>query len=82
MNSSELQAKLTAEKGYVARLADNDHPHAENVTDVFLRVFGRLPRDKERATAVTFLESQANRKTAYASLLWSLVATNEFLFNH
>lgn len=82
VNSSELQAKLTAEKGYVARLAGNDRPHVENVTDVFLRVFGRPPRDKERETAVTFLESQANRKTAYASLLWSLVATNEFLFNH
>lgn len=82
VNSSELQAKLTAETGYVARLADNDRPHAENVADVFLRVFGRPPHDQEQAIAVTFLESQPNRRTAYASLLWSLVATNEFLFNH
>ncbi len=82
VNSAELQAKLTAERGYVARLADNGRPHAENVNDVFLRVLCRPPRDNERAVAVTFLESQANRKTAYASLLWSLVATNEFLFNH
>ncbi|HUY91831.1 MAG TPA: DUF1549 and DUF1553 domain-containing protein [Pirellulales bacterium] len=82
VNSNELQAKLTSEHGYVARLADGGRPHAENVNAVFLRVFGRSPRDKERAVAVTFLESQANRKEAYASLLWSLVATNEFLFNH
>lgn len=82
VNSGELQAKLTADKGYVARLAGNGRPHAENVADVFLRVFGRPPRDNERDTAVTFLESQPNRKTAYASLLWSLLATNEFLFNH
>ena len=29
-----------------------------------------------------FLESETDRKEAYASLLWSLLATNEFLFNH
>jgi hypothetical protein len=82
VNSTEVQVKLTAEKGYVARLAGNDRPHGENVDEIFVRVFGRPPRDKERTTAVTFLESQTNRKVAYASLLWSLVATNEFLFNH
>lgn len=82
VNSEELQTKLTAEKGYVARLASNDRPHAENVNEIFLRVFCRPPRDKERELAVTFLESRSNRHEAYASLVWSLVATNEFLFNH
>ena len=82
VNSNELQAKLTAEHGYVARLAAGGRPHAENVNDVFLRVFGRLPRDKEREVAVKFIETQTNRQEAYASLLWSLLATNEFLFNH
>lgn len=82
VNSEELQTKLTAENGYVAALASNDRPHAENVNEIFLRVFCRPPRDKERELAVTFLESRANRQEAYASILWSLVATNEFLFNH
>jgi hypothetical protein len=82
VNSNELQAKLTAEHGIVARLAGGGRPHDENVNDIFLRVFGRPPRDKERVIAVKFLETQANRQEAYASLLWSLLATNEFLFNH
>jgi len=82
VNSADLQAKLNAEKGYIVRLSQNERSHSENVNDVFLRVLGRLPRDKERATAVAFLDSRTDRRTAYASLLWSLVATNEFLFNH
>jgi hypothetical protein len=82
VNSDELQAKLTAETGYAARLAKGDRPHAENVHEIFLRLFGRPPREREREVAVSFLESRADRKSAYASLLWSLVATNEFLFNH
>ena len=31
---------------------------------------------------VTFLEGEPDRADAYRSLLWSLLATNEFLFNH
>ncbi len=82
VNSPDLQTKLTAENGLVARLAKNERSEGENVEEIFMRVFGRLPREKERQTAVTFIQTQSNPKIAYASLLWSLVATNEFLFNH
>ncbi len=82
VSSAEIQEKLTSDKGYVGRLAANGKTHSENVRDIFLRVFARAPRSKELAAAVKFLDSQTNRKEAYASLLWSLLATNEFLFNH
>jgi hypothetical protein len=82
ISSAEIQEKLTADRGYVAQLADNQKSHDDNVSAIFLRVFARPPRDRERAAAVKFLEAQSNRKEAYASLLWSLLATNEFLFNH
>jgi hypothetical protein len=52
------------------------------VRDIFLRVFARSPRPREMVVAVQFLETQTDRKEAYGSLLWSLLATNEFLFNH
>jgi hypothetical protein len=81
-SSNEIQEKLTADKGYVAQLASNKMSHDENVHEIFLRVFARPPRSREQAIAVKFLEGQSNRKEAYASLLWSLLATNEFLFNH
>ncbi|MBA4190344.1 MAG: S-layer protein [Planctomycetaceae bacterium] len=82
IGSPEIQDKLTADKGYVKRLAGNGKAHDENVRDIFLRVFGRPPRPKEAAAAVKYLESEADRKEGYSSLLWSLLATNEFLFNH
>ncbi len=82
VSSVELQEKLTTDKGYVARLAKNGQPHAHNVRDVFQRVFARAPRTRELNLAVEFLESQTDRKEAYGSLLWALLATNEFLFNH
>jgi Protein of unknown function (DUF1549)/Protein of unknown function (DUF1553) len=82
VSSAEIQDKLTSDKGYVRRLAGNEKAHDENVRDIFLRAFARPPRPRELAFAVKFLESQTDRKEAYGSLLWSLLATNEFLFNH
>lgn len=82
VSSNELQQKLTATGGYVEKLAANGKPTAENVTEVFVRVFARPPTAKESETAVAFLDSQKDKKEAYGSLLWALVATNEFLFNH
>ncbi len=82
VSSPEIQEKLTAEKGLVAALASNQKTHAENVREIFMTVFARPPRPREQAVAIGFLESQKDRKEAYASLLWSLLATNEFLFNH
>ena len=82
VSSPEIQEKLTAEKGLVASLATNKKSHDENVRQIFLSVFAREPRPREQAVARNFLESQKDRKEAYASLLWSLLATNEFLFNH
>jgi hypothetical protein len=82
VSSADIQGKLTLPTGYTAKLAANGKPHAENVTELFQRVFARAPRAKETATAVKFLEGQSDRKEAYRSLLWALLATNEFLFNH
>ena len=82
ISAPEIQNKLMDDKGYVKRLAGNAKSHRDNVHDIFLRVFGRAPRPRELATAVKFLEAETDRKEAYASLLWSLLATNEFLFNH
>ena len=82
MNSAEIQRKLTTKNGYARRVAADNQPHSEHTADIFLRVLGRLPRPEERKAAVDFLEGEPDRVEAYRSLLWSLLATNEFLFNH
>jgi hypothetical protein len=82
VNSKEIQRKLTAADGYVSRLSANDLSHADNVREVFLKVFAREPRSEESQTAIEFLESEPDRAEAYRTLLWSLLATNEFIFNH
>ena len=60
----------------------NKKSHAQNVQELFVRVFARRPREQETRTALEYLESESDRKAAYRSLLWALLATNEFLFIH
>jgi len=82
VNSAEIQGKLTAEDGYVAQLVAGGGSHEDNVKDVFMRVLVRDPTDEEITVAVNFLENENDRGIAYQSFIWSLLATNEFLFTH
>ena len=82
VNSSEIQRKLTAETGFAKRLSSGKKPAEERVTEAFVRVLARPPRDQELKAAADFLKSEPDLAEACRSLLWSLMATNEFLFNH
>ncbi len=82
VNSAEIQRKLTEKTGYAERLAASDKSPVDLGTEVFLHVLARPPRPDELGAAVEFLETEPDRAEACRSLLWALLATNEFLFNH
>jgi hypothetical protein len=82
VNSAEIHRKLTAETGFARLLAERRLSSSERATEAFVRVLARSPRAGELRTAVAFLDSEKDLEDACRSLLWSLLATNEFLFNH
>ncbi|MEQ8852007.1 DUF1549 and DUF1553 domain-containing protein [Gimesia sp.] len=82
VNSKEIQRKLTDKNGYIEQLASNQKTHSENVREIFVRTLSRPPRTSEVKTAVKYLNSEKNRHEAYRSLVWALLATNEFMMNH
>ncbi len=82
VNSAEIHRKLTASEGYAARLAVDGRSHAERAADVFVKVLGRPAQPEELEAAISFLSGESDQAEAYRSLLWSLLATNEFMFNH
>jgi hypothetical protein len=82
VNSKEIQRKLTDKNGYIELLASNQKTHSDNVREIFVRTLSRPPRTSEVETAVKYLNSEKNRHEAYRSLVWALLATNEFMMNH
>ncbi|MFM7129322.1 MAG: DUF1549 and DUF1553 domain-containing protein, partial [bacterium] len=82
VNSAEIQRKLSAPASFPAVLATSGKNADEIVHLAFVRILSRPPRPEEKRASVGFLERQTNRPEAIQSLVWSLLATNEFLFNH
>ena len=54
----------------------------EIATELFLRTYSRSPRPEELSEAVKRIEQSPNRRAAVEDLLWTLLNSKEFLFNH
>jgi hypothetical protein len=82
LNSTDLQNKVAAPQGRLAALLKEIKTDAALIEEVYLLVYGRKPREKEVATVQAYLAEQKDRKAAFEDLLWALLNTKEFLFNH
>ncbi|MEP6670090.1 MAG: DUF1553 domain-containing protein [Chthoniobacter sp.] len=85
MNSRLLQEKLasTATTARTQRLTDSPLTPPEIVTDLYLACYSRLPGDDELKIATApFTTEGATRRSAIEDVLWSLLNSAEFVFNH
>ncbi|MGD9644464.1 MAG: DUF1549 domain-containing protein [Pirellulales bacterium] len=83
LNSPEIQGKLTSKTGRAALLAgDSSRPDEEKLKELYLWVYSREPSADELAVATGHLDKSANKQQAYEDILWALLNTKEFLFNH
>jgi hypothetical protein len=85
MNSGEIQGKLSADKGVIAALVKENKPNDKMVEELFLRTFGRMPRADEMTAAQSALSAAKKpeeRRPILEDLLWSMLNSKEFLFNH
>lgn len=83
MNSPALQDKLSHEAGRAARFAAAGAPDEAVVETLYLAAFSRPPTAEEQSEALQYLGGRsAQRRRAIEDLLWSLLNSQEFLFNH
>jgi hypothetical protein len=84
LNAPEIHAKIGHHRGRVRKLVASDHPAEEIVDQLYLATYSRRPDDRQRDVAVAYLDgASAERRTEAAEdLLWTLMNTTEFLFNH
>jgi hypothetical protein len=82
-NSKKLQEKLAAEKGRVAQLLDRKLAPAEVITELYLACYSRPPSGAELKAATTAFEAPGTtRRSATEDVLWALLNSAEFVFNH
>ena len=83
LNSSEIQGKLTAGDGRAAKLsADKERDHNAKIQELYLLAFSRDPSSEESEIATSHIEKTGDAKVAYEDIVWALINTKEFLFNH
>ncbi len=93
LNSPHIHEKLTASQARAARLAaDLDHTPQEKIRELYHRAYAREPETEELAAATQHIEDRAKGSTgesseeglrqAYEDILWALINTKEFIFNH
>ena len=84
LNSSEVQGKISSGSGRAALLsAEKERTDEERVQELYRWVYSRSPDGEEMKIAMGHLaKHQQNKKTAWEDIIWALVNTKEFLFNH
>jgi hypothetical protein len=84
-NSRSLQKKLSNPdaSSRVQQLATSELAPAEIVTELYLACFDRKPTDDElQIASATFSAEGATRRSATEDVLWALLNSAEFVFNH
>ena len=94
INSAEIKAKLTADNGRAAQLTNKDAPAEEKVVELYLAAFSRQPRTDELKRAMEYLseplvdaagkpiDGNQVAHENFQDMIWALMNTKEFLFNH
>jgi hypothetical protein len=84
LNSPEIQQKLTAGGGRVAKWASDNRTDAEKLDELYWLCYARVPTAEERDVCLAYLakrRSENKIRQGYEDLVWTLINTKEFLFN-
>ena len=84
LNSNEIQNKLTDQKANAFKFSQNNElTHEEKIEQLYLTAFSRKPTQGEIEIALTYIDRhRKDVKRAYEDVIWALIITKEFMFNH
>ncbi|MBC8114205.1 MAG: hypothetical protein H7062_07500 [Candidatus Saccharimonas sp.] len=84
LNSSEVQGKIADGNGRSGKFAnDKDRPTDAKIKELYRWVYSREPDAEEMKIALAHVEKHKDTpKLAYEDIIWALINSKEFLFNH
>ena len=94
MNAADVKAKLTTSNGRADQLSKAAMPDPKRIRELYLASFSREPTVDEVRIAETHvakprtdaqghpLDSLRSKRDGYEDLIWVLINTKEFLYNH
>jgi hypothetical protein len=78
LNSPDILKKVSGPRA--TELARDKRPIPEKLRDLYLLAYAREPSEAETKALIEHIDRKG--PAAYADILWALINTKEFLFNH
>ncbi len=88
INSADIQNKIASDSGNAARLAsEKERERVAKIRDLYLASLARDPSVDETKSLLEYLDRKSQEgedkiRPAYEDIVWTLINTKEFLFNH
>jgi len=94
INAKDIQTRLASDTGAAARYAQGSDPDERKLEELYLGALSRPPMPEESTLALRHLRKPRvggdgqpvdpvkGRREAYEDLVWTLINSKEFLFNH
>jgi len=94
LNAKDIQEKLASDSGAAARLAADPRTDEEKLRELYLAAYARPPEAHELELAKAYLDkprkgadgqpvdAAKGKRMGYEDIIWAVLNTKEFLFNH
>ncbi len=82
LNSTRTDAKLASRDGRASQLAASSLTEEQLIAELYLSTLTRLPSEAERARLRSLFVDSPSRREAVEDILWMLLNTKEYVFNH
>ena len=81
-NSDEVENKIADGNGRVAKLFKAKTPHTDIIDELYLTALSRRPTAAEKKRALAHAEGAADKTKGIEDVLWAILNSKEFMFNH
>jgi hypothetical protein len=82
LNNPALQTRIAHADGRIARLVKAARPDNEIATELYLATVSRRPNEHELAQVRELLREAPSPREGWEDILWALLNSPEFAFNH
>ncbi|MFP6765917.1 MAG: S-layer related protein (Precursor), partial [Planctomycetaceae bacterium] len=82
INGDIIQTKLNASEGRLAKFVAEKIEPRDAIRECYLATYCRPPEPQELKFALQFFDSSSSPLEGYQDILWAILNSREFLFNH
>jgi hypothetical protein len=81
-NSDEIESKIADSNGRVAKLLKAKTAAPAIIEELYLTAFSRHPTAPELNRTREYIETASDKQKAVEDVLWAVLNSKEFMFNH